>query len=239
MKYKFRRTKMGILWTCLIPFMLTLIMGFVFGTVFQQPVLDAIPFILSGLLVWDILVGSVIANSACFMSAEAYIRQYANPSVIYSLRASLVSMCSFLIASLSMVIWVLILNPSTLIIGALSFPLTFVLYLLISWPISNIAAHIHIRFRDYPLIMALVMQMVWFLSPVFFREEMFHANEFLRMLLVINPVTHILNIFRDPFLFGRFADARSYLYVLSIIIVLNSLSVLSTKKLEKDIIFHF
>ena len=75
MKYKFRRSKLGILWTILQPLLLTLIMSAVFSFVLNQEMRTYAPYILSGTLVWDVIHGSFIANSTSFVAAETYIRQ--------------------------------------------------------------------------------------------------------------------------------------------------------------------
>ncbi|MEG1584669.1 MAG: ABC transporter permease, partial [Anaerovorax sp.] len=53
LKNKFRRSKLGFMWTFLSPFLLTMIMSVVFSTVFHQDILTYTPYILSGILFWD------------------------------------------------------------------------------------------------------------------------------------------------------------------------------------------
>ena len=64
LKSRFRRSKLGLLWTVFQPLILTLIMAFVFSTIFQQTLGDYAVYILSGIVVWDLMTGSVEAGGS-------------------------------------------------------------------------------------------------------------------------------------------------------------------------------
>lgn len=238
MKYKFRRSKIGILWTILQPLLLTLIMGAVFSFVFKQEMKTYAPYILSGMLVWDVIHGSFVGNSSSFIAAETYIRQYAHPLALYPLRVAMVSICTFSIAMIGLFAWAGAIYPQNLPIAILSLPLTVLLYFILSWAISIISSHIYVRYRDYPYIMTLVMQFMWYLSPVFFKEEMFESNEFLYTVFQINPITQTLNLVRRPFLSGEFAGAVTYLYVMCLAIIFLVIAWNISKKCEKTVIYY-
>ena len=217
LKYKFRRSKLGILWTFLNPFLLTLLMTIVFGTVFNMSYTDYAPYILSGIIVWDLLSGSVIGGGSSFLVSDPYIRQCNHPVIIYPLKSALVNSISFIIAIMGLFLWIVVAAPQNIFLGIITIPLTGMMYFMLSWGIIIIASFINTKYRDYPQIMSLVMQAVWYVSPVFFRGEMFTANKYLVMLFNLNPVTHILNLVREPFLYGRLPEGISYLYTLLII----------------------
>ncbi len=238
-KYKFRGSKIGVLWTVLQPLLLTLIIATIFGFVFHQEMGEYSPYILSGLLVWDVINGAVVTNSYSFLQAETYIRQYSHPVIIYPLRASLVSMATFFIAFSAFLVWMLFLHPQNVPIGLISLPLTCIFYFIMSWSVSVISSHLHIRFRDYPYIMNLVMQVLWYFSPVFFKRDMFLSNKALRITFQLNPVTQVLNLIRTPFFDGCFAPLWSYCYVglLAVICVIIAWNV--NRKCERNVIFYF
>lgn len=238
-KFKFRGSRIGILWTILQPLLLTLIIGSVFSFVFQQEMREYAPYILSGLLVWDLISSSVIGNSHSFLQAEMYIKQYTHPAIIYPLRAALVSTVSFLIATISLLIWITILYPQHIAVILISLPLTVFIYFMLSWPVSIISSHINIRFRDYPYIMNLVMQIMWYFSPVFFKRDMFLNNQVLKMVFTLNPVTQILNLIRCPMFDGCLASLATYAYVMLLVICILIIAWYVNRKCEKNLIFYF
>ncbi|MBE6753061.1 MAG: ABC transporter permease [Ruminococcaceae bacterium] len=238
-KFKFRGSRLGLLWTTLQPLLLTFIIATVLGFVFKQDIADYAPYILSGLLVWDIINNAIVANSYSFLRAEQYIRQYAHPVVIYPLRMALVTMVTFAIASVSWLIWMLIAYPYCFFIGIISLPLTLFIYFIMAWACSIISSHLHIRFRDYPYIMSLIMQLLWYFSPVFLRKETFVSSPLLFNLFNFNPVTQALNLLRRPFFEGEFASLLSYAYVLCIAAVLLIIAAIVNRRCEKTVIFYF
>ena len=237
MKYKFRRSKLGLLWTILQPLLLTLIMSTVFSFVFKLEMKTYAPYILSGMLAWDVIHGSFVANSMSFCAAETYIRQYAHPLAIYPLRTAAVSICSFLIALIGLLVWGGLLYPRNLPLFLFSLPFTVILYFMLAWSVSTISSHICVRYRDYPYVMTLVMQFMWYLSPVFFREEMFQGNELLFRAFLMNPITQVLKLLRRPLLYGELAGPLTYLYVLGMCVFLCAIAWRISKG-EKTVIYY-
>ena len=238
-KFKFRGSTLGLLWTILQPLLLTFIISGVFGFVFHQNMTEYAPYILSGLLVWDVINSAVVGNSYCFLQAETYIKQYSHPLVIYPMRAAMVSMATFFIAFSAFLVWICFLYPENLIVGIIAFPLAALIYFVFSWSLSIISAHLHIRFRDYPYIMNLVMQVLWYFSPVFFKKEMFGANKLLNVVFRLNPVTQALELIRVPFFEGQLPSLKSYIYLFILMVIAVTAAYLTNKKCEKTVIFYF
>ena len=237
-KYKFRGSVLGLIWSILQPLLLTAIIASVFSFIFNQEIKEYAPYILSGVLVWDVISSAVITSGSSFMRAETYIRQFCHPMIIYPLRSSMVMIINFLLASTSLILWVLVVYPENVIIGILSLPLTAIIYFTIAFSISVFAAHLNVRFRDYPYIMALAMQLLWYLSPVFFKEEMFLANELLHATFLVNPITHALLLVREPFLNGCFAGLVSYFYIIALSCLLFTIAWSVNQKAEKNVIYY-
>lgn len=238
LKYKFRRSKLGILWTFLNPLLLTALMTVVFGTVFNMSYTDYAPYILSGLIVWDLLSASIIGGGASIMVAEQYIRQCNHPIIIYPLKSAIVNTISFFISINALIVWMIFVSPENILLGIITLPLTAVFYFALSWGLVVIASFINTKFRDYQQVMALAMQALWYVSPVFFRGEMFTNNKHLELLFNLNPITHILNLVRNPFLYGKFPSAMSYLYIFIVILVVWIIAFIKLKKEEKNMIFY-
>jgi lipopolysaccharide transport system permease protein len=238
LKSRFRRSKLGILWTILNPLLLTMLMSVVFGTVFKMPLNDYAPYILSGLIVWDIFSASFIGGSNSITSGEQYIRQIKHPVTIYTLKYSIVTIINFMIASIALCIWMLASAPQNVILGVISLPLTAFIYLLICWPITTFSGYINTKYRDYPQIIALAIQAVWYVSPVFFKKEMFSSNPLLEMAFNLNPVTHVLNLMREPFLYGNMPSIRSYFITFVFIVFWACIAYIVNRKYEQKVIFY-
>lgn len=235
---KFRRSKLGILWSFMNPLLLTLLMSTVFGTVFNMSFVDYAPYVLSGLIVWELISASFIGGGMSIMTGEQYIRQFNHPIIIYTLKSAIVYVVTFCIAMASLIIWMLFMYPENVIIGLVTLPLTSLIYFFMSWSITTIAGYTNVKYRDYPQVIALVIQAVWYVSPVFFKKEMFTSNPTLEKLLHLNPITHILALVREPFLYGKMPSWSNYAFTIASIFVLMAIAIWINKKNQDKVIFY-
>lgn len=235
---RFRRSKLGILWTVIQPLFLTIILSVVFGVVFNQPLGEYSMYILSGIVVWDMMQASVVGGGNSLFGSEQYIRQFNHPITIYTLRYSLLNITIFLLELVALIIWVLFFRPENLILAFFTVPLTLLLYFPMIWSLSTIAGYSGAKYRDYPQIMLLVMQMLYYLSPVFFKQEMFMSSPVLTLLLEWNPITHILNLLRAPFVYMQMPSIRDYIFVMATDIVVILWAVWVNRNNAKKVIFY-
>lgn len=238
LKARFRRSKLGLLWTVLQPLFLTMIMAFVFSTIFRQPLGEYAVYILSGMVVWNMINAGIIAGGSSILSAEQYIRQFNHPITIYSLRSAVLNIVTFLIEFIALVIWIAISNPTNLLWGILTLPLNIILFFALSWSLTTIAGFTNCKYRDYPQVMGLIMQTLWYMSPVMFQQSVFNSNKYLQLLYEFNPITHILNLIRKPMLYGQLPDGYDYLYVILSAICFAAFAYYIHNKNEKKIIFY-
>ncbi len=238
LKARFRRSKLGLLWTVLQPLFLTMIMAFVFSTIFRQPLGEYAVYILSGMVVWNMINAGIIAGGSSILSAEQYIRQFNHPITIYSLRSAVLNIVTFLIEFIALVIWIAISNPTNLLWGILTLPLNIILFFALSWSLTTIAGFTNCKYRDYPQVMGLIMQTLWYMSPVMFQQSVFNSNKYLQLLYEFNPITHILNLIRKPMLYGQLPDGYDYLYVILSVICFAAFAYYIHNKNEKKIIFY-
>lgn len=235
---RFRRSKLGLLWSVIQPLMFTSILAFVLSSVLNQDIGEYALYILSGIVVWNMLQMTMVGGGSCLFSSEQYIRQFNHPITIYTLRYSIVVVSTFLLELLALVIWVLFNRPMNLLIGFASLPITLLFFLPLTWSIATIAGYSGAKYRDYPQIMSLLMQMIYYISPVFFKEEMFESSEILKILFQYNPITHILSLVRYPFVYGRFPNVLNYAYVSITIVILMIWAMLVNNANKKKVIFY-
>ncbi len=239
LRNRFRRSKLGILWVCVTPLSLMAIMTVIFGVVFKQDMKTYAPYILSGLLVWNIISDSFMTGWASIIGNDPYIRQFNHPIVIYPLKGAIASIVGFLISMISLVIIEAInLNFYNIIIGIVSLPITVLIYFAFDWCGTIIASYIGTRYRDYPQLIGLILQAIWYVSPVFFQESMFESNRYLYTFFLVNPLTHILKLIRNPFLEGEFPSIENYIVSILMVILLAIIAFFYNRKYSKDIIFY-
>lgn len=237
LRIKFRRSALGMLWALLNPLLLTLLLSVVIGGMFKQEWKEFSPYVFSGIIVWEFVVTCVVAGSHSIINAEAYIKQFNHPLSIYTIKTVLVNFTVFLVGFLGLFLWILITKPQNFLVSLISLPLSFSLFFLIGWPIAMISSLIHTKFRDYQQMMVLLLQALYYVSPVFFEAKMFRAAN-LSFILAYNPITYIMNLLRQPLLYGKFPVMTDYVVVICTAGLLYLIVFIKIKREEKNIIYY-
>jgi len=237
LRTKYRRSYLGISWSMLHPLCITLLLGFVMSRIFNSPFAEYAPYILSGLILWEFIVSTAVNGCYAFLNAEGYIRQFAHPLAIYTLRSTLTTFINLCFAFIGLLFWVVICHPENINGSWLVLPIAFLLLFLIAWPLATLTALLTVHFRDFSQMIVLLMQAVWYVSPVFFLPSIFEKTG-IRFLLDYNPIYHILCLFRAPLLNGVLPNLTNYLFCFYTIILFTLAASLALKSLEKRVIFY-
>lgn len=236
LRSRWRRSFFGVFWTIIQPLGLTLLLAFVFGRLFKIDITEYAPYILSGIIVWDFVIASATGGALSFVQADAYIKQCRHPLAIYPLRTVFTAMMILMLASIPLFAWSLVVMPQHFGIAWLSVLTLYPILVMIAWPFSTLLAYIGVRFRDTPHALALVLQALWFVSPVYFEAKMFRSGG-LDALVDYNPVYHLLQLLRAPLLEGQWPTLDNYLFSLGIAAIFTLLAWLVGRRAEKKVIF--
>ncbi|WP_454634170.1 ABC transporter permease [Bradyrhizobium cenepequi] len=237
LRSRWRRSFFGILWTVIQPLGLTILLSIVFGKIFHSDIADYAPFILSGMILWEFVTASAVGGSLTFVQADAYIKQCRHPLAIYSLRTVLTNLIVFLCASTSLLVWVLIWRPQNFGWTWLAVPTIIPLLVFIAWPLATLLGYIGARFRDLPHALGLVLQALWFISPVYLEPKVFRGGG-LDALVDSNPIYHLLQIVRAPLLHGEWPTWQNYGFSFGLVAGLTLLAVLVGRSAEKKVIYY-
>ena len=171
LKYKFRRSRLGMLWTMVNPLINMLILTTIFGYLFKIPRAEFAPYIFSGLVIWDFILGSTVRGCTTLLSAEQYIRQYNHPLAIYPLKTTLVNLVTFLIAIQALNIWLVATNSKNVPLGFVTLPVTIICLFIIGWPLTIISSMINVKYRDFSQVIAQIMLATYYVSPIFINKS--------------------------------------------------------------------
>ena len=237
LRSKWRRSFFGILWSIIQPLGLTILLAVVFGRIFKTDIAKYAPYILSGVIVWDYISSTAVGGALAFVQADAYIKQSRHPLAIYSLRTALANLMVMAMASLGLIGWVLIVLPKNFGFCWLAALMIIPVAGLICWPMATCLAYIGTRFRDLPHALGLILQAMWFVSPIYLDAQMLR-NGGLHALVDYNPIYHILQIVRAPLLQGEWPTPENFAYCAATFVVMSLLAWQIGRRAEAKIIFY-
>ncbi|CAN1724581.1 Transport permease protein [Hyphomicrobium sp. 1Nfss2.1] len=237
LRSRWRRSYLGILWSILQPLGITILISIVFSRLLNASFLDYAPYVLSGIIFWEFFASTVSGGSLAFVQNEPYIKQCRHPLAIYTLRTVLANLVVTVVASLALVIVVLVLKPGTLSWAWLAWFLALPVLLFTAWPLATALAYVSVRFRDVPYALGLAMQTLWFISPVYFDVKLFRSAG-LDGLVDYNPIYHLLELTRAPFLRGEWPSLANYGVCLATIAGLATLAIVLGRRMERRVMFY-
>lgn len=213
-KQRYRRSVLGPFWITLSTGVMIGALGLLYSQIFKVDLAEYMPFLAAGLFVWGIISTIVLEGCQAFISSEHLIKQLSAPLSIYVYRV----LWSNLLTALHN-IWIFVLIglwfrldlgwPTLLAVPALALILVNGLW------IGLLLGLLSARFRDIPMIVASVVQVMFFMTPVIWRADMLPGRT---LLLDANPFYHFLQILRDPML-GQLPSLENWVVALLITLV--------------------
>jgi ABC-2 type transport system permease protein len=197
-KQRYRRSVLGPLWISISMGVIATAMGILYGALFGEPVQTFLPYVATGLLIWNFVNGCILEGSEVFIANEGLIRFLPAPISLHVYRLLWRQTLFFLH---NLVIWLLlvIIFPQPLSATVLLALPAFALLVLNGLWLSLLAGIIATRFRDIPPIIASLTQLLFFMTPIVWSYERLKSNP-LAAYVELNPVMHFVEILRQPLL---------------------------------------
>ncbi len=195
-RQRYRRSMLGPFWITLSMGIMIAALGTLYSQIFQLEIKDYLPYLAAGLFSWA-LIASII-NDSCqvFIGGEHLIKQLSAPLSIYVYR---MIWSNLLLAAHN--VWIYVITA--LIFGVelswamlLFFPAVALLIINGVW-IGLFLGVVSVRFRDIPMTVQSITQVMFFITPIFWKPEMLPGRA---LLLDANPFYHFITIMRVPLL---------------------------------------
>ena len=197
-KQRYRRSVLGPLWISISMGVIATAMGILYGALFGEPIHTFLPYVATGLLIWNFVNGCILEGSEVFIANEGLIRFLPAPISLHVYRLLWRQALFFLH---NLVIWLLlvIIFPQPLNATVLLAVPAFLLLIINGGWLAMLAGIIATRFRDIPPIIASLTQLLFFMTPIVWSYERLKSNP-LAAYVELNPVMHFVEILRQPLL---------------------------------------
>lgn len=206
-KLKYRRSKLGIVWTLIEPILTTLVLSLVFGILKGKG--DAFPvYILTGRLLFSFYSGSTKVAAKSIRSNGGMIRKVYIPKYMYPLASVLSNFVIFMISMIvlvgAMIIFRVVPTAHT-ILGIIPLGVLFVF----SLGTSMILATVEVFFRDLEYLWGVMLTLMMYCSCIFYEPKSLglHAD-----ILKFNPMFSIIYNFRNAVFYHKHLDGFALLY---------------------------
>ncbi len=218
---QYRRPSLGAIWSVAIPVIQAVVLSIVFTRIVRVQVeIPYTVFVLSGIIPWTFFSGtlggavrSITGNSG--MASKVYFPRAVLPlSVVGS------NVYGFIPTSVVLVVAAIVFR-APLGVNLLFLPLGVLAMVLLSSAFALVFAGLQVYFRDIAYILAAILQAWFYGSAVFFPVELIPEG-LLRTLVLVNPATGMVEMFRVAFMglhdYSLFALLCTFLWSIALLI---------------------
>jgi lipopolysaccharide transport system permease protein len=213
-RQRYARSALGPFWITLSMGVMVGSLGLVYGTLFGQPMTGYLPLVGDGFVVWALISGVLNDSCGAYINNANYIRQSDVGLWTYIFQV----LCRQLIMFAHNFIIVLILialfgldHPESLVWFV---PGLAMLMLNLTW-MAQVFALTSARYRDVPQLVAAVVQILFYITPLMWRPRMLSKHAWL---ITYNPFASLVDLVRSPLL-GQPPAIASWLVGLCLAIV--------------------
>lgn len=205
-KVRYKRSVLGFFWTMLNPLLTMLILNFVFSQAFRVEVPHYGVYVLSGVLFWNFFAQSSTQAMNALMQHQGLVRIVYMPRSVYAFAvvgSGLVHLALALVPLLAVMLAAGLRPRPVFLFLPVAVLLVALFTLGLSLALSALAAFFHDVVQMFQILLV-----AWFyLTPVMFPKEI--VPDRFRILLDLNPLTPLLDLFRDPVWAGTLPPAST------------------------------
>jgi ABC-type polysaccharide/polyol phosphate export permease len=205
---RYRRSLLGPFWLTISMGVLVGALGTLYGTLLKVEVAEYIPFLAAGFVVWTFIQGVVTDGCTAFINAESIIKQVGLPLSVHVFRVVWRNLLIFFHNAAIFVVVAAIFSVWPGWTGLLALPGLILLCLNVIWA-GLLLGIVSARFRDVPPIVASIVRILFFVTPIIWMPELMPGRAFV---LDFNPFYHLVELVRAPLL-GQAPGLASWLAV--------------------------
>ena len=227
---KYKASFLGVIWSFVNPLLMVIVYAVVFPYIMRIQEKDYLIFLITGVIPWNFFTTVISQGTTTILINANIIKKVYFPREILPISVVLSGLINFLISCIIILVF-LIIGGLGITPYILYLPLICIIQFVLSLSIVFVLCAIDIYVRDTEYIVNFIIMLLFYLTPVLYSPNMLPAR--FRFILALNPMSHIINAYRDIFYVQRTPELinLSIVGMASVILLIIGYSIF--KKLEK------
>ena len=234
-KIKYRKSVLGVLWTLLNPLCMMIVLSIVFSNLFKFDIEYFPVYLLSGQLIFNFFSESTTNAMSAIIANGPLIKKIYVPKYLFVLSRVFSSTIN-LLASFTAMICVMLAMRIELhyTVFLVILPLFFIV--VFSLGVGLVLSAITVKFRDIMHLYSVFVTALMYLTPVIYPMSI--LPDWLRPIVLYNPITNILLMFRGVMLYNSLPSVSSIVIAVIECIVMLALGLYVFYKNQDDFILN-
>ena len=227
---KYKNSFLGVIWSFLNPLLQIMVYAIVFPLILRNNQENYVIFLCCGLIPWNFFATAINRSAFSFVENGNIIKKVFFPREIIPISVVTSEAVNFLISSIIILGFVLF-GGLGLTKYLIFYPLVLLVQYIIILGISIIISSICVYLRDLQHFVGVALQLFFYAAPVVYAANSIPTEY--QWILKYNPMTYIINSYRDIFYNQTMVDLKSLGILLLIGIVCFIIGYIIFNKLQK------
>lgn len=227
---RYKNSILGVVWSFLNPLLQLAVYAIIFGALLAGGDPTYHIYICVALIPWTYFTTAITQSAFTIIGNGDIIKKVYFPREILPISVVTSGAVNFMISTIIILFFVLAAG-----LGLTKYVLLYPFILLIQYilllGIAFIVSSITVYFRDLEHIIGVVLMAAFYGTPIVYKLEQLPSN--LQILMQLNPMTHLINAYRDIFYYQQMPNMKSLGILLGIAISITIVGYFLFKKLQK------
>lgn len=227
---RYKNSILGVMWSFLNPLLQLAVYSIIFGALLAGGDKTYPIYICVALIPWTYFTTAITQASFTIIGNGDIIKKVYFPREILPISVVTSGAVNFIISTIIILAFV-IFSGMGLSWYILLYPFVLLVQYILLLGIAFIVSSITVYFRDLEHIIGIILLAAFYGTPIVYKLEQLPAN--LQVIMQLNPMTHIINGYRDIFYYHQMPNIKVLGILLAISVVITVIGYFIFKKLQK------
>lgn len=227
---KYKNSFLGVIWSFLNPLLQIIVYAIIFQVILKNPQENYAIFLCCGLIPWTFFASTITRSAFTMIENGNIIKKVYFPREILPISVVTSETVNFMISTI-IILGFVVFGGIGISAYIVFYPIVLLAQYLLLIGISLIISSISVYVRDLQHLIGVAMQLLFYATPIVYSVDTIPEN--LRWILQLNPMTYIINAYRDIFYNQTMIEIKPLLILIAISVVLCVVAYMIFNKLQK------
>jgi len=218
---RYKGSILGFLWTFLNPLLQLIVYTMVFSVIMKNDIEKYYIFLFVALVPWMLISSAMVSGSTCILNSTDMVKKIYFPREVLPIANTLSNLVNMILCFCVVYAVLLFTGYGINIVASLYMPIIMLVEFMLALGIALLTSALTVYMRDIAYILSIISMAWQFLTPIMYSVDM--VPEKLLPIFNINPVTPIINAYRDILYYKTIPDistlTNAFLFGMAILIL--------------------
>lgn len=196
LKARYKSSALGYVWSLLNPLLMITLFYFVFALLLGSQITYFHIFLMVALLPWNFFAGGMAEGMMSVVGNSNLVKKVYFPREILPIATLLANLINFML-SLPVLFLVILLSGAAIKLTVLLLPIVMLIQAIFMLGMVLLLSSVSVFYRDTTHIMGVILQLWFFVTPVFYPLENIVSSGFAKLVRWANPMASLVDFYRD------------------------------------------